>query len=157
MFDLTKFKQAELRQRTSDVAVPLLKEFFKDQADPVWVVRALSSEDVAIMNEAQIRNKSVESLIGAAISASMTDKADAIKSMMGLGDELPDDTARRIEALILASIKPECDRETAVKISLYYPTVFSKLTDEIFLLSGQGGEVVGKRANSTKKTKSKSP
>lgn len=109
------------------------------------------------MNEAQQRNKAVESLIGAAVSASMADKADAIKSMMGIGGELPDDTARRIEALILASVAPECDRETAIKISVYFPTVFSKLTDKIFYLSGEGAEVVGKPANFTSKTKSKSP
>ena len=157
MFEMEKFKQAEIKQRTKDVPVPLLQDFFSDGDEAVWKVRALTSEDVAKMNEAQQRNKAVESLIGAAVSASMADKAEAIKSMMGLGDELPDDTTRRIEALILASVAPECDRETAVKISVYYPTVFSKLTDEIFLLSGQGGEVVGKPANSTKKMKSKSP
>lgn len=157
MFDANKFKQTELKQRTSAVPVPLLKDFFTTKDEPTWTVRALSGEDVAIMNEAQKRNQAMESLIGAAVSASMADKADAIKSMMGLGDNLPDDTARRIEALILGSVEPICDRELAVKISVYFPTDFINLSEEIFKLSGQGGEVVGKRASSTRKTRSKSP
>jgi hypothetical protein len=156
MINLNSFRSTELKQRVSEVPVKELEPFFGD-TPAVWIVRALTSEDVAIMNEAQQRNKAVESLLLAAIGSQISEKAEAIKGMMGIGKELPDDTAQRIEAMILGSIdengEPFCDRETAVRMSIYYPMVFQKITSEIFKLTGQGAEIVGKPASFTSKTK----
>lgn len=146
MFDVTKFEQAEISQRTKSVAVPLLKDFFGDDDEPMWEIIALTAEDVAVVNEAQERNKSVQVLVNSLIGGNASDKADAIKSAMGLGDELPADTARRIEALLLGSVNldPAQHRDVAIKIATFYPTVFMTLTNAIFALSGEGGEVEGK-------------
>lgn len=146
MFDLNKFEQAEISLRTKQIAVPLLKDFFAEGEEPVWNISALTSEDVAILNSAQERNKSVSVLVNAMLGGNSKSKADAIKSAMGVGDELPEETARGIECLLLGSVDldPQTHREVAIKIAAFYPTVFTKLTNEIYSLSGEGGLIEGK-------------
>lgn len=150
-FNAEQFKNAELAVSERDVDVPKLAAFFDDEEEPVWRVRGLTAEQSAIASEAQQRNKKMETLLNAVISATGKEQSEAIKSAVGLGDELPDDIVRRIEMLIHGSVSPECDRDTAIKIGTYFPTVFFQLTNAILELTGEGANVLGKPKGSTGK------
>jgi hypothetical protein len=56
---------------------------------------------------------------------------------------MPEDIVRRVEMLVQASVTP-CDRETAVNLSIRFPTIFYALTNKIIELSGEGAEMAGK-------------
>ena len=85
-----------------------------------------------------------------AISGSKKDKITAIKKIIGTSDGLTEDTARRTEALSIGSVEPECDLDLASLIRDRFPITFRKITDTIFLLTGQGAEP-GKLKGSGKK------
>lgn len=145
--NLNKFEQASILQRTREIDVPQLQDFFDEGKDPIWRIRALSSEDIAMVNDAQERNASIGTLVTAIVGSSGADKAEAIKSAMGIGDETPQDVVRRIEIMLRGSIDldPESHRDIVIKIAMYYPTVFMTISNEILSLSGEGGLIEGKQ------------
>ena len=148
-FDANLFLKATINHRESDVKVPALQDFFgKDE--PIFKVKALSGEQIAIVNEAAERNKNLNALMSALVGGSSEQKSAAVKSLMGVGsDEVPEDTAKRIEVLIMGSVDPVCDRDMAIKINEYFPLDFTKITNEIYRLTGEGGDIVGKPKPST--------
>ena len=59
-FDLVKFNQANITDRTANVPVPELKDFFGEdskESDWVFTVKALEGVDMARAKEAQVSNK----------------------------------------------------------------------------------------------------
>lgn len=153
MFDAERFNTATLALREQTVEVPQLAEFFKGK--PEWTVRGLTGEEVALVNEAQERSRNLETLIEAIASGGSGKRVtEGIKEALGLGDEVPADITRRIEMLILGSVQPACDREMAIRLSTFFPTVFYELTNTILNLSGEGGDIVGKPPASTEETTS---
>lgn len=149
-FDLNKFGQADLMMRTSVLDVPTLAVFFGSDESPKWQVTGLSGEQVALVNEAADRNKNMSALMTALIGGAAQEKAESIKSLMGVNaKDVPEDTAKRIEVLMLGSLDPVCDRETAIKLNEFFPMEFTRITNEIYRLTGEGGEVVGKPEAST--------
>jgi len=149
MFNADLFNSAQIALRQKTIEVPQLSDFFKGK--PEWVVRGMTGEEVALVNESQERSRNLENLVDAiASSGSGKRVTDGIKNALGLGDEVPADITRRIEMLILGSVKPVCDREMAIRLSTFFPTVFYDLTNTILTLSGEGGDIVGKPQSSTK-------
>jgi hypothetical protein len=146
MFDLNKFEQATITQRTRELDVPLLQDFYEKKQKPIWVIHALTSEDVAMVNDAEERNAAVGTLVTAMLGNNKNSKADAIKSAMGIGEESPADIVRRIEIILRGStnLNVEEHRDIVIKIAMYYPTVFMTISNEILSLSGEGGLVEGK-------------
>lgn len=148
MFDTTKFNNARFETRTKSIEVPLLKDFFQDGEDVVWNIRALSSEDLAIANLAKEKNQNIGQILVAMMGGVAKDKAEAVKEMVGINDNLPDDIVKRIEILLLGSVDLDAtdpqSRETVIKLSQFYPGTFMRLTNAIYELSGEGPQVAGK-------------
>lgn len=137
-FDASKFQKARLKQRTNVLKVPELKAFFEEDEEPTWEVRGLTASELAVTNEAMSANKDMGAII-TAITAGGKEKVDAVKELMGLqGDSVPDDIVRRISMLTLASISPEIDQTTAVRLGNTFPTTFFKITNSIIQLTGLG-------------------
>lgn len=148
MFNVTKFQQASFTAREASVKVPGLKDFFEEGAEPVFKVRGLTGSELAAANEAKERNRNLVALAEALVSGGESEKAEAIKGMLGLGGNVPDDIARRISMIVSASVEPVIDHETAVKLSESFPVEFYALTNKILELTGEGAEL-GKRKRST--------
>ena len=66
------------------------------------------------------------------------DKVDAVKEALGLSGKAPDDWVRRITILMLGSVDPPIERSDAVKLGEVFAVTFSRLTDQIQVLTGQG-------------------
>lgn len=151
-FDLKAFNAAKLEPRTEDVPVPDLAVFFAAPDKPVWKIRQLTGEELSRANEAAGRNKQASAILRA-MAASET-KSDAIKELMGFSDAIPEDLAKRIEHLMLGSVEPKVDRETALRLFRHYPVVAWQLCDRILALTGKGA-VSGEPKRSTRAGKSK--
>jgi hypothetical protein len=125
------------------VPVPALKNLFEKNEKPVWIVRGLTGIELAEVREAAQRNLNLEGLIELAASNLPKEKIKAVKEIIGLPGESksegsPDDYVRRLAILRLGSVEPEIEQPLAVKLAANYPVIFSKLTDEIMVLTGQG-------------------
>lgn len=153
--DINKFMQAPLERRTKTVDVPELKEFYGEDEEPKWIVRALTAAELGRAKQtaemgAENARAAVEALSGS------VEKADAVRKLLGISDkEVPGDITRRIEMLCAGSVSPEigeAGRDAVVRLSEMYPTTFYNLTNIILSLTGEGAEL-GKRKPSGKTQK----
>jgi len=146
--DLQKFLNAQFRAREAAIKLPPdLQSFFGE----TWKVRGLTAAELARSREASERSESLKALVSAMAGAG--DKAEAIKTSMGLSDEeVPADISRRIEMLAAGSVEPKLgseNRDVAVKLAETHATTFYELTNRILELTG-GGSEPGKPRRSTK-------
>lgn len=142
-FDADKFASAAFKRREEDVPVKDLAAWFKGTKEgetPVWRVRGLTGEELARVNEAQARNRNKSAIIEALSSDKQEKMTDAIKELIGTGNSVPDDLARRIEMLTIGSVAPECTHQVAVKLAEAFPVEFYELTTKITQLTGLGSE-----------------
>lgn len=135
-FDSNKFQNEQFTDRTQMIKVPDLQAFF--DADPVWTVRGMTGSELARVNEA---SEKVAKLVAIAEGlAAPEDKktTEAIRDLLGMSRDVPADLVKRLEMLIIASVEPRVDRQTAVKLAESYPIEFYSLTGAILKLTGQG-------------------
>jgi len=137
-FDIEKFSSADLKQREAEVSVPELKDFFGKDEPTVWIVKGLTGEEHARVNDAVKQNKDLGALVQSLFSSSTEKKVDAIREAFGMSDEVPDDIVRRIAILRYGSVSPECSQELAVKIAKSFVIVLFNLTTKIMELTGLG-------------------
>ena len=142
-FDIERFRAASLAPRQARVPVPELAPFFESGAEAVWVVRGLTGEEVARANDANQRGALVINAVTAlaAASAVKSDQVDAMKTLLGCGEDTPPDLAKRFDHLVYGSITPPIDRETAVRLFTGFPVVAYQLTNKILELTGLGADV----------------
>ncbi len=154
--DVDKFTGTTFQQRCKEVPVPDLAAFFKGVAKgekPVWKVRGLNGDELARCNEAQARNRQRNALLEGMLSGQEDKVAEAVRELLGANGKVPDDLAKRMEMLVIASVEPACNHRLAVKLSQAYPLVFFELTTEIVRLTGLGGEPgKPKRSSGTRKS-----
>lgn len=156
-FDADKFASAAFKRREEDVPVKDLAAWFKGTKDgeaPVWRVRGLTGEELARVNEAQARNRNKSAIIEALSSDKQEKMTDAIKELIGTGNSVPDDLARRIEMLTIGSVAPECTHQVAVKLAEAFPVEFYELTTKITQLTGLGSEPGKPKRSSNAQTSS---
>lgn len=137
-FDTKKFGKEKFTPREQDVPVPDLKDYFGDGEPAVWRVRGLTGIEIGQSAEASSRNQTMISILEGLTSTSSKDKVDAVKNLIGLGSDAPQDVAKRIEHLVLASINPVCTQDIAVKLCEAFPIEFYQITNTIMELTGKG-------------------
>lgn len=151
-FDINKFNNSPLRPRTATIEVPDLKDFFGEDEKPAWVVRGLTGSEIARAQERSGQENIVKNVVEAIAASKDKDKMEALKKMIGIGDDVPDEVIRRQYHLAAASVSPEIDQQAAVRIFEFFPIVGYQLTNKILELTGEGAEL-GKREGSTVKKK----
>ena len=138
-FDIEKFETATLTHRVSSIKVPAMKEFF--DGAPEWEIRGLSGEEVAKVNEAVKLNANLAGLIEGFASGETGEKITAIKESLGITEEVPHETVRRIALLKVGSVNPECSQSVCVKVAEGFPVQFYEITTKILELTGMGSTV----------------
>ena len=146
-FDLKGFKSSEFQARTEEVRVEGLAEWFNEGDEPVFVVRGLTGEEVARANEAASRNTSWSRIMEAMASSDAQERVDAIKRMLGISADVPDDLAKRHEHLAMGSVDPDLDHEAAVQLAVRFPIEFYQLTNKIMELTGKGADPIKKKGS----------
>jgi hypothetical protein len=153
-FDTKKFLKTKFQPRTEEVPVKNLADFFAPGEKPVWIVRGLTGQELGRANEAVEKNKNVAAILDALIGSTSQEKADAIKSAIGLdAGQTPADVVKRLDHLVMGSVAPVCTQEMAVRVCEAYPIEFFMLTNAILKLSGQG-QTAGKQKPSGATTES---
>ncbi len=141
-FDLVKFNQANITDRTANVPVPELKDFFGEdskESDWVFTVKALEGVDMARAKEAQVSNKSLEALVEGILSNQNKEKVDAVKEAFNISqDTAPDDYVYRKECIVLGLVKPKMDEEQVVRLIKAHAIILYKLSNKIIQLTGMG-------------------
>lgn len=140
MFNSKEFIKTKMDHRVDQVPVDELIDFF--DGDPIWSVRGLSHQEIALTDEHLSNSKHISKLIQAL--ANDADKSDLIKHVIGREDGTPKETARRISMLTLGSVDPKIEMDIAAKLAKHHPTVFLKLTNKILELTGLGSEIAVK-------------
>jgi hypothetical protein len=151
-FDAKRFKNAKFSPRTEEVPAPELADFFADPAAAVFTIRGLSGVESGRCNEAAERNRNRAAIAEGIASGQAPEITAAVKELLGAGDQVPQDIAKRIEILILGAVEPQVDKELALKICRVYPLTFFDLTSRILQLTGRG-HVPGKPPGSGKAKK----
>jgi len=161
-FNLDKFGSTNFNAREEDVPVPDLAPFFEGKAEkdehgkpkpPTWRVRGLTGPELGRVNEAQARNRDRRAIAEGLLSGKDDKVTEAVRALVGDGEQVPDDIAKRIEMLVIGSVKPEVSHTTAVQLANAFPVEFYQLTTKITQLTGQGAEP-GKPKRSSGKTTS---
>lgn len=157
-FDVARFSGASLTLRTRKVPVVSsdLTQFF-DEGDVHEVeLRQLDGCELARCLEAPRINRDIGELVQQMTREEAAGKATAIREMLGIGDKVPDEVAKRIEMLCIASVNPKFDREAAIKLCRYFPIEFMQWTRAIENLSAEGG-MLGEASGSGKTQPSERP
>jgi hypothetical protein len=152
-FNVQKFQGQQYRHREATVQVPDLKQFF-DDGEPVFTVRNLTGQELAVVNEAVARNRSRAAIAAGLLSKEQTKQIEAIREVLGIGDSVPDDMAKRLEMMVLGCVEPQIDQPTAVKLAQHHPIEFYAVTNKITELTGQGSEPGKPKPSSGSRTSS---
>lgn len=151
-FDMKGFMKAQFRDRTEDVPVPDLKEWFGEDAEPAIRVRGLTGAELARVNEAVARNKNLSGMLDALSSTNASEKVEAIKESLGFSGKVPDDVAKRAEQLVIGAVDPEFTLEQAVKFFEVFPVEAYQVTNKIMELTGKGKTSGESRPSGTETT-----
>lgn len=141
-FNLDKFMNTTFVPRESDVELPDLAPWFPEGEKPVFRVRGLNGNELGKVTEAAAKYKTVAAFLDGIMSGVKREVTDSVRGALGLNDDVPGDTAQRLEALEIGSVEPKFDRPAAVKFCMAYPVEFKQLTQEIFALTGKGHEAI---------------
>lgn len=152
-FDVKSFRKAKFEDRTAEVPVPDLKDWFEEGENPVFVVRALTGEELARCWDAANKNENMDHLIQSLVGPNSPEKSQAIKEMLGVGERVTRKFAMQLEMVAIGTVEPDLDHEMAVKFAANYGGEFFQLAHKIENLSGKGRQVK-KKQNSKQTPKS---
>lgn len=140
-FDFDKFDAAQITFPTKKIPVPELKEFFPEGQEPVWIIKALTGHELAIVNESVEMVTRTKAVIDAISEGSNESIKRGIKTLINRDGEItPEDLARRHRMLEFGTVS-ECPEHLCVKLAHAKPTIFYRLTNEIIRMTGDGASL----------------
>lgn len=139
-FNADRFDSTKFEPRTADVRVEALAQFFDEGEDPVWKVRGMTASELYKTTEARNRQESTVAIVKAI--ASNVDQVTAVRKALGLTADVPGEIVRRLEMMVLASVSPQVELPTAVRLAENFPVEFMLITNQITELTGRGADVV---------------
>lgn len=139
-FDKTAFNSKKFKERTEEVAVPSLAEFFGEGEKPVWIVKGLTGPELGFCKTCAKTDKGLQATLSMLASEKVSDKVKGLQNVLDLGvkRERAGDIPERLHQLVNGSVEPACTIDMAVKLSKTFPITFYKLTNTILDLSGKG-------------------
>lgn len=154
-FDEKRFLSGQWEYPTEDVPVPELSDWFDENEPAIWTVRGLDGVELARAAEIASRRNLSLAILEGLMSMKGEDVKLAIQRYIGQSNDIPEETAKRIQYLQMGSVKPLCNEELAVEINKRKGVTFLNLTNRIITLSGQGMIPPGKSKPFGKTSKSK--
>lgn len=140
MFNKNAFLKAKYIPRTEEVVVDGLAMWFEEDEKPVWLVRGLTSSEMATCNEAVAASLTKANVVEAL--ASTKGQVDSIRATLGINtDNTPSETVKRLQQLVLGTIEPVLDAGGAMLLAERHPVEFYMITNSITVLTGLGMDV----------------
>lgn len=140
---LDAFLSATFAHRESTVRVEGLADFFDEE--PEWIVRGMSAGELLKCNSASETQKNLATAIEALAGSVGKDKVPATRKLLGLEGVADAEMAKRLEMLVIGSVKPEIGLDAAVKLGHSFPVEFMQLTNEIMKLTSEGADTVKRK------------
>jgi len=137
-FDTKKFLKTRFSPRTADVSVPDLKDYFPAGEKPVWKVRGLTGQEVGTARQASANRKDLGAIMDGLLGSAGEEKARAVREMMNLSGDIPEDVVKRIAYLTVGSVDPPGSEELSVFLCENFPVTFYDITNQILVLTGLG-------------------
>jgi len=137
-FNFSKLANEQFIPREDALILPDLSGFFSDGEEPKFTVRGLTGHEFGRVQEAVERNKGLSEILDGLTSAIQKEKIEALKASIGLSEKTPNEIVKRIQLLILGSVSPKFEQDSAVRFCKYFPIEFYQLTNKITELTGQG-------------------
>jgi len=151
MFDVKKFMNTQFISREEDVPVPDLKDFFGPEEKPVWRVRGITGQELAVANETVERNRrGLVAVVRKMVATLSVKDAEKVAGMVQDPERVTDEMAKRLEMFVLGSVEPAADMALAIKICKVRPIEFFEITGVINRLTGMGQDAKKKPGNSGK-------
>jgi len=142
-FDFAKLNNGQFLPREETLLLADLQAFFADGEEPKFTVKGLTGHEFGKVQEAIERNKGLSDILDGLTSAIQKEKIEALKASIGLSEKTPNEIVKRIQLLIMGSVNPKFEQESAVRLCKYFPIEFYQLTNKITELTGQG-HILGK-------------
>jgi hypothetical protein len=142
MIDVKALQKQKWEKRTKTIPVPRLKDWTKKGEKPTWKIQSLGTTEIwkAEVAASEESRNAVEQLSEALAGKDIGEAAEAVKALVGVSADIPQEMAKRIFLLTFASIDPVCDLTTAGIIHEHFPTDFLNITQEILNISGLGSK-----------------
>lgn len=154
-FNSKLFAKTKFVERTAEIKVPDLKDFFPEGEEPVWKVRGLDANEMAKCYDAQKTLTAIDTTFQAVAGAvASEEKLKLMREQLGIEVDIHSDIILRRAHLVNGSVLPKIDHGAAVKFSRVWPIEFYQITTEIFRLTGLG-QTPGKPKPSGKEATSK--
>ena len=147
-FDEKKYMRQQFEARTESVPVVELAAWFDEGADPAFIVRGLTFEELSKAESAADNSKTMLNLVNSLSAKKGAEVGEGIKNAFGVGEDTPASMIKRIQHLMMGSVDPVIDETLAVKLASTFPVEFTALTNTIVKLTGKG-YVPGKQKRST--------
>jgi len=141
-FSSTRFMKQEFVPRVEKVPVETLQDWFDEGEEAQWEIRNLTGRELALSQEARSKVKSLNSALEAIVSDEGEDKLEALRKIMGVSLDNPDELIKRLDMLRFGSINPEVTLDLSVKLAETFPFEFMKITSRIIIITGLGASSV---------------
>ena len=140
-FDLEKFNAAQITYVTKTIQVPELKAFFGKDEKPEWKVRNLTGIELFIANEAASVASKVKIMTEAIAKGTNEGLQEGLETLLNKNNDIvPEELVRRHKLLEFASIPP-FPANLCVKLAESKITTFTKITNAIIILTGDGADL----------------
>lgn len=151
-FKIESFKSAKFEPRLKTISVPELADFFPENENAEFVVRNLTSKELALCSQDDNRNQLLETVIKLLNNNAGKKEVDTVlQTVFNLLGITVDDTdipvdLRHEHAIVFHGLHtPKLDYEIVVKLAQNFPYVFKRCYNEIMNLSAMGNAVKKKR------------
>lgn len=143
MFDPKAYLAAPVITRVARVELPGLKHWVTEDEEgdntPYIEVRGLTAVEMCKAMEAQETNKNLDGVIKAI--GHNEEQIAAMKKAVGLGDNVPNEVAKRLTQLSLGSVRPKLELDACVRLGEDFPVELWILTNKITELTGLGKDI----------------
>lgn len=135
-FDAEAFARAPLQRRRQTVPVPGLAAWFGEGEPAEFEVQGLTASELQRCFDAGKRHDNLGDVLKAIADGG--DKVQLLRKAIGLSDDVPGEIAKRMEMLVVGSVSPRIELQTAVRLAEAFPVEFMELTNTITGLTGRG-------------------
>ena len=149
-FDISAFSREKYEPREAEISfkIPVPGSGSPEPVEQVFVVKGLTAEELAKIDQIVDNNKNLQALLDAVVRADSGDikaRLDAIKDLAGMSNDVPASHVKKLAIFRAGCVNPEFGQADAVKFAKVHPIEFIIISNKIYELTGLGQQVKKKR------------
>jgi hypothetical protein len=134
--EIKKTKKTKFAPLTAERTFPELGFFFPEGTPPTFTLRSLTKEELSQVEEAAIRGRDRASALEAKFDDNGKKELVTLRKRLGIpGDGFSENYLKCLELVILGTVTPKLDHETALRLVMTFPFTFLSLSCIILDLS----------------------